>query len=746
MFVAHAKLGELNAKLNWKLCADIDAQNKETKHIKKIIKSTNGHIEKKLSFLNVFCTDEQIAKVRSECAEFHNTYKESYEKWTEEINRPHGIIMDETAIVNLTDKAIPNDIKLVLSFGPKFVFPTCMSSINKNKVLAMLEHTIDKAVDPLLQDMTAKEAFIALKNEKFQISDHTQKWLIFIKKRTDEFFKVNPDIVPIKSDKGNHVVIISQNEYNKKMFEHLDNPAYTKLDQNPLENLIAKEMGLIELLKEKEKTKKLIRAYQPNTLHLPLFYGVIKIHKNNKIRPITSTTGAVGYAINKFLDEILKIIFKRGPHHIKDSFDFKEKIDQVVLNHNEGICSMDVESMYTSLPILFMQDLVMKEAEQFDTIFNIKPAELLSILNFVMKECTVFQFNNEIYRQEIGIPMGSVVSPFLANLFMDHSLNALNLMIPNIKFVAIFVDDSIFVIESDLMDIALDILNNIHPGVVKYTIEKVNNKGEINFLNMTLIRHQDSIITKWYQKPFASNRLLNYLSAHKRSIVMNTAIHFVKTVLILSDARFFHSNRPRVMKRLFQNNFPSELVEQLISTEYTLMKPFKKSNSIHNFYKSNDDAEVPISEENTQYVAFPHAIPQKAPIKKIINTYKDPTIILADTVRNTRTNNVKNLKDKIEIEKQNNVIVQVECKCKKHIKIDATKFNETAHMTALRLKNKITKCNRKNHAFQEVKYTKGLAFYGQNQNFLKYIRYENRTRLKDDQLNFPNPYLCKLLK
>lgn len=118
---------------------------------------------------------------------------------------------------------------------------------------------------------------------------------------------------------------------------------------------------------------------------------------------------------------------------------------------------------------------------------------------------------------------------------------------------------------------------------------------------------------------------------------MNTAIHFIKTVLILSDAKFFHSNKPIVVKRLSQNNFPSELVEQLINTEYTLMKPLKKSDAIHNFYKSGqpsyEQVEMPNDEENTQYVAFPHAIPQKAPIKKIINTYKDPSITLADTVR-----------------------------------------------------------------------------------------------------------------
>lgn len=67
------------------------------------------------------------------------------------------------------------------------------------------------------------------------------------------------------------------------------------------------------------------------------------------------------------------------------------------------------------------------------------------------------------------------------------------------------------------------------------------------------------------------------------------------------------------------------------------MKPLKKSDAIHNFYKSGqpsyEQVEMPNDEENTQYVAFPHAIPQKAPIKKIINTYKDPSITLADTVR-----------------------------------------------------------------------------------------------------------------
>lgn len=126
----------------------------------------------------------------------------------------------------------------------------------------------------------------------------------------------------------------------------------------------------------------------------------------------------------------------------------------------------------------------------------------------------------------------------MARIMMDEVANLLITKMPEISFIRIFVDDTIAAMHPSKIDQAMAILNSFRPNQIKFTKEEEND-GLINFLNTTLKRHGNKIITKWYKKSFASGRLLNYMSSHKRTIILGTAIHFIKTVLILSDPMFF---------------------------------------------------------------------------------------------------------------------------------------------------------------------------------------------------------------
>lgn len=100
----------------------------------------------------------------------------------------------------------------------------------------------------------------------------------------------------------------------------------------------------------------------------------------------------------------------------------------------------------------------------------------------------------------------------------------------------------------------------------------------INFLNLTIkrvITKKRGIIlsTNWYRKYFASGRLLNFYSSHKRTTVLVTAETFLTTVIKLSDPRNFERNRAIVISTLRDNSFPEEVIQIVMSNFYTLMKP-----------------------------------------------------------------------------------------------------------------------------------------------------------------------------
>lgn len=749
------KIGELTAELNWLKCSDINGTFHSTKTVIEQIRYGQAVVNRKLSILSQNCTEQQLSAFKNYLNDIMHDRIEACERRKELMHRPHGLNFDSGAIINLTDINVPYDILVGLSFGHKFVFPFNLNSQNTNKVLALLEYTIEKAVSPVLQDMAAKEIYLTLKNQDNSIHCPINKWLNFVKYRTDRFLSHNTDLAAIRSDKGNHTVLIHINDYKNKILEHLQNPAYKPLTENPLEKLILMESNIVEKLKQAHQTKPLVKGFQPNTLCLPIFYGVIKIHKEHKIRPITSTSGAVGTITSKTLQTMIAKLFPRQPHHIKDSFDFKQRIDNVVLKENDVMVSMDIVSMYTSIPTDLVFKIIMSKAQLFAEAFGLCSTVLIDMLRFVLVDCAVFQFDDNAYRQTAGLPMGGAISPIAAALVMDHIVDSFNSIYPEpLSFLSIFVDDSIFILQRDMTQIALEILNNCVPGPIRFTMEQETN-GQINFLNLTLKRDGKSITTNWYKKNYASDRLLNYFSNHKRSIILGTAKHFIKTVLLLSDGQHFQENKTIVENRLRQNNFPEDVISHLVNHEYTLMRPFSNRQQYsHTFYQTQHSSGSEVCDEpnqacilknKTNYVSYPHAIGNKK-IKTLLHHYIASDIVLADSIKNTRNNNIHNLKDKKPLSECGNVIVVAQCQCKKHYKIDKTNFNETGLMVANRLCNTLRTCRGNIHAFNKVNYMKGMAFDSQNAHFMKYVRWKFRNGLMDGRLNLPNIHFAKLLR
>lgn len=117
---------------------------------------------------------------------------------------------------------------------------------------------------------------------------------------------------------------------------------------------------------------------------------------------------------------------------------------------------------------------------------------------------------------------------------MDTSLKDLGLS-PNFWFT--YVDDHLTAIQRESIKTLLDKLNYFDP-LVQFTVEIQKTDGSIEFLDTTVINCGNKVKTKWYHKPIASNRLLNFYSKHPKSMIMNTASAFIKRVFCLSHSSF----------------------------------------------------------------------------------------------------------------------------------------------------------------------------------------------------------------
>jgi hypothetical protein len=115
-----------------------------------------------------------------------------------------------------------------------------------------------------------------------------------------------------------------------------------------------------------------------------------------------------------------------------------------------------------------------------------------------------FEFDNIIWQQENGTPMGSPISSILAEIFLQHLETKFYpelICKRHTRYMVRYVDD-VFIIYDETEATAEDILmdhNNMHPSM-KYNLE-VEHDSIINFLDLKTYRHSVKILIRIYRKP-----------------------------------------------------------------------------------------------------------------------------------------------------------------------------------------------------------------------------------------------------
>ena len=108
-------------------------------------------------------------------------------------------------------------------------------------------------------------------------------------------------------------------------------------------------------------------------------------------------------------------------HHIQSTGDFVAKAKRLTLQAGECMSSYDVTSLFTSVPIDpaldIIKDLWEKDEKLNDrTVLSVQ--NIIELSGFCLHN-TYFSFQTRFYEQVEGAPMGSPVSPIVANLYME---------------------------------------------------------------------------------------------------------------------------------------------------------------------------------------------------------------------------------------------------------------------------------------------------------------------------------------
>ncbi|PWA28941.1 hypothetical protein CCH79_00019464 [Gambusia affinis] len=166
------------------------------------------------------------------------------------------------------------------------------------------------------------------------------------------------------ADKGSAIVVLSREQYIFEVERQLNDTRYYKKLKKPLyRETIPIVIEIINKLKKEKYINEKQRQYLIGNLEPRerRFYILPKIHKDKKDwtvpfqippgRPIVSDSMSETYFTAEYIDFFLNPLSIKHPAYVKDTYHFVEMVHNLILPPKFNFFSMDVDNLYTNIPI-----------------------------------------------------------------------------------------------------------------------------------------------------------------------------------------------------------------------------------------------------------------------------------------------------------------------------------------------------------------------------------------------------------
>ncbi|XP_062713296.1 uncharacterized protein LOC134290239 [Aedes albopictus] len=466
--------------------------------------------------------------------------------------------------------------------------------------------------------------------------------------KSRKYLKENPNLVITRADKGSKTVIMETEEYHGKMKTLLDDEnTYKKLRTNPTNKIVKKINGIIDEWRRKEYIDfRTQRRLKESSCNPPRNYGLPKVHKENRpLRPVVSTIGSATYNIAGYLSDIIGNVVGKTDFHVRNSFDFANEITGVQTEEGEELFSLDVVSLYTNVPVDYALMCLEERWTELETHTNIDKESFMKTVKVVL-ESTFFVYQGTVYGQTYGVPMGSPLSPVIANVVMEkleqECIKNLEAKQIRMRVYKRYVDDCMCVARREHIQTIVDTFNSFHDRL-QFTVEHEVG-GKMKFLDMMLERTENKITTSWLPKQ-PDGRYLDFKSKSPFQHKQNTAIALIDRAIKLScgDKRAEALNHAtRIMRK---NHYPTWFVNRV------------RKKRVHKHYNCLEEAGT--ADQPQKFVSAPY-IPSLS--EKLRKTLQRNNIILASRPRNKIKHMVfSQMKDPIPPGKQTKVVYSIPC-------------------------------------------------------------------------------------
>ena len=208
----------------------------------------------------------------------------------------------------------------------------------------------------------------------------------------------------VECDKNIGMCIVSHEIYNELATSHLSSSTYEAIAFNPLSESIDNIYTVLsELFSRKHISKRLFNRLLVKDAKLGRFRILFKLHKAKfGIRPIINSISHPSSNICLLIDLILQPFVKDTPSFILDSQNLIQKTQNISFPLDSKLYSCDFESLYTNINLSHALEVICDFMKSNLDIRELDISAFYALLKLVFDN-NFFEFNNDYYRQKIGI-------------------------------------------------------------------------------------------------------------------------------------------------------------------------------------------------------------------------------------------------------------------------------------------------------------------------------------------------------
>ena len=180
------------------------------------------------------------------------------------------------------------------------------------------------------------------------------------------------------------------------------------------------------------------------------------------------------------------------------------KFRELKLNTDKTMVSFDVTPLFTSIPTHNALTTVKRRLEEDNTLSprsSLNPDQICLLLDLCLST-TYFTYIGDLYRQKHGCAMGSLVSPIVANLYMEEVEKKGTNPIQGVTLTRWlrYVDDTWVTIKIQEVQIFTDLINAVDPNI-KFSREDTKD-NQLAFPDYeVIIGSNSSLGIEIYRKP-----------------------------------------------------------------------------------------------------------------------------------------------------------------------------------------------------------------------------------------------------